>query len=157
LPLGEAPPVSRDQTVPAAPPAPDANATPLAGVKILALDDEPDARRLIKRLLEMAGAVTSVAASVGEALEALDSFRPDLVLSDISLPGMDGYEFIRAIRTLGPAIRDVPAVALTAFARPEDRQRALESGFDEHVAKPVEPTSLVALLARLVKGRGGAN
>jgi PAS domain S-box-containing protein len=152
LPLGATPDLSPDQ--PATQTLPPLNliaAAPLAGVKILALDDEPDARRLIKRLLEMAGAVTTVAASVGEALEALDAFRPDLVLSDISLPGMDGYEFIRAVRTLGPTIRDVPAIALTAFARPEDRQRALDSGFNEHVPKPVEPTALVALIAKLAR------
>jgi PAS domain S-box-containing protein len=131
-----------------------AGMAPLSGLRVLAIDDEPDARKLIKRVLEMAGADVTSVSCVGEALEAMDSIRPDLVLSDVSMPGVDGYELIRCIRALGPGGGgNVPAVALTAFARPEDRQRALSSGFDEHVTKPVEPMTLVGVLARVVEQR----
>jgi PAS domain S-box-containing protein len=123
----------------------------LAGAKVLALDDEPDARKLIKRLLELAGAQVIAVGAVGEALAAFDTFVPDVVVSDISLPGIDGYEFIRCIRAMQPPRGRVPAIALTAFARPEDRQKALTSGFDEHVSKPVEPAVLVGVLARVLR------
>jgi CheY-like chemotaxis protein len=120
-------------------------------VKVLAIDDEPDARKLIKRLLELAGARVRVVGAVGEALEALETFAPDVVVSDISLPGIDGYEFIRCVRALGPHHGQVPAVALTAYARAEDRQKALSAGFNEHLPKPVDPGTLVAVLARVVR------
>jgi CheY-like chemotaxis protein len=139
------------ETPPASQETADRGATTLAGIKVLAIDDEPDARKLIKRLLEMSGAQVKAVAAVGEALEAFETFSPDVVLSDISLPGIDGYEFIRCVRALGPRRGRVPAIALTAFARPEDRQRALTAGFDEHLPKPVEPGALVGVLARVVR------
>ena len=127
----------------------------LSGVRVLVVDDEPDARALLKRLLENCEAVVTTAASASEALEALRRAKPDVVISDIGMPGEDGYALIRMIRAL-PLDEggDVPAVALTAYARSEDRTRALLSGFQSHVAKPVEPTELVATVASLARRSG---
>jgi len=127
----------------------------LGGVRVLVVDDEPDARALVKRLLENCEAVVTTAASASEALEALRRAKPDVVISDIGMPGEDGYALIRMIRALPPDEGgDVPAVALTAYARSEDRTRALLSGFQSHVAKPVEPTELVATVASLARRPG---
>ena len=127
----------------------------LSGVRVLVVDDEPDARALVKRLLENCEAVVTTAASASEALEALRRAKPDVVISDIGMPGEDGYALIRMIRALPPDEGgDVPAVALTAYARSEDRTRALLSGFQSHVAKPVEPTELVATVASLARRPG---
>ena len=130
----------------------------LAGVRVLVVEDDPDSRELLLLALAQQGAVTAAAASVPEALERFREHRPDLLLSDIGLPGEDGYALIRRLRAL-PAAEggDVPAVALTAFAKQEDRRRALEAGFQEHVAKPVEPELLVGVLAVLVARRPGAH
>ncbi len=123
--------------------------------RVLVVDDEPDARALVKRLLENCEAVVTTAASASEALEALRRAKPDVVISDIGMPGEDGYALIRMVRALPPDEGgDVPAVALTAYARSEDRTRALLSGFQSHVAKPVEPTELVATVASLARRPG---
>ncbi len=124
----------------------------LEGVKILLVDDEADTRELVRAVLEHCGAAVSTATSVAEALELLDRTRPDVLIGDIGMPGEDGYDLIRKIRAL-PAGRgrDVRAVALTAYARAEDRMRALREGFDTHVAKPMEMAELVAVVAGLVK------
>jgi PAS domain S-box-containing protein len=122
----------------------------LAGIKVLAVDDEPDARNLIRRVLEDCGAKVILAASAQEALALVMSERPDMIVSDIGMPGEDGFEFIRKVRTLGPQDGGrTPAAALTAFARAEDRTRALRAGYQTHVAKPVEPTELTAVVASL--------
>lgn len=127
----------------------------LGGIRVLVVDDEPDARALVKRLLENCEAVVTTAASASEALEALRRAKPDVVISDIGMPGEDGYALIRMVRALPPDEGgDVPAVALTAYARSEDRTRALLSGFQSHVAKPVEPTELVATVASLARRPG---
>ncbi len=119
------------------------------------VDDEPDARALVKRLLEDCKAVVTTAASASEALQALRRAKPDVVISDIGMPGEDGYALIRMVRALPPDEGgDVPAVALTAYARSEDRTRALLSGFQSHVAKPVEPAELVATVASLARRPG---
>jgi PAS domain S-box-containing protein len=115
----------------------------LHGMRILVVEDELDTRDLIRRLLEAHRAEVIVAASALEALELLESARPDLVVSDIGLPDVDGYEFIQRMRSLDGSLGRLPAVALTAFARLEDRTRALKSGFNAHVTKPVEPAELV--------------
>ena len=124
----------------------------LGGLRVLVVDDEPDARALVKRLLENCEAVVTTAASASEALEALRRAKPDVVISDIGMPGEDGYALIRMVRAL-PSDEggDVPAVALTAYARSDDRTRALLAGFQSHVAKPVEPTELVATVASLAR------
>ncbi|MGN6370185.1 MAG: ATP-binding response regulator [Phycisphaerae bacterium] len=120
----------------------------LTGLNILVLDDEPDARGLMKRLLEERGAVVRTAASAREAREELRRERPSIVISDIGMPEEDGYAFIRSLRGQEPAAGgDIPAIALTAFARAEDRRRALAAGFQMHVAKPVDPVELITVVA----------
>jgi PAS domain S-box-containing protein len=127
--------------------------TQLDGVRVLVVDDEPDARELLTAVLEHHGARVATAGSVDEAVPLFASFQPDALVSDIGMPGADGYELIRRVRALG---RDeggtVPATALTGFARQEDGRRALAAGFDTHLAKPVEPAMLVETVERLVRG-----
>jgi PAS domain S-box-containing protein len=115
----------------------------LTGLNVLVIEDDQDTRDLIRRLLESHRAHVVVAATAPEALEVLQRDRPDMIVSDIGLPDVDGYELIRRIRALDDALAQTPAVALTAFARFEDRTRALAAGFNAHVAKPVEPSELV--------------
>jgi PAS domain S-box-containing protein len=128
----------------------------LAGVKVLVVDDEEDARALVKRVLADSGAEVRVAESVAEALQVLDKFRPHVLVSDIGIPEEDGYDLIRQIRAGGRTAKRLPAVALTAFARAEDRKRAMLAGFQTHVAKPVDPAELVAVVASLAGRTGGA-
>jgi PAS domain S-box-containing protein len=127
----------------------------LTDLRMLVLDDDPDSRELVSRVLGDEGALVHVAGSVQEALEVLAQRGPvDAILSDISLPGEDGYSFIRKVRqSEGPAAR-TPAIALTALARSEDRRRALLAGFQTHVAKPVDPAELVAVIASLTDRTG---
>ena len=128
----------------------------LGGVKVLVLDDEADARALVKRLLEDRGALVRVAGTVEEALRLLGEEKPDVLVSDIGMPGEDGYSLIRRVRALGAARGgDVPAVALTAYARAEDRMKAILAGFQMHVSKPVEPAELLTMVASLAGRTGG--
>jgi len=125
----------------------------LAGLTVLVVDDQPDARELILRVLEDCSARVLTAGSAEEAVPLVESGRPDVLITDIGMPGADGYELLRRVRELGPARGGrVPAIALTAFARSEDRTRALRSGFMVHVSKPVDPSELVATVAA-VAGR----
>jgi CheY-like chemotaxis protein/anti-sigma regulatory factor (Ser/Thr protein kinase) len=126
----------------------------LAGVKVLVVDDEVDARALLKRVLADSGAEVRMAESVAEALQVLEKFRPHVLVSDIGMPDEDGYDLVRQIRAGGWTARRMPAVALTAYARAEDRKRAMLAGFQTHVAKPVDPAELVAVVASLA-GRTG--
>jgi CheY-like chemotaxis protein len=112
------------------------------------VEDEPDAKELVRRLLEEQGASVVTAASAREALDMLAERTPDVMVSDIGMPGMDGYDLIRLVRSCSPA-RGMPAVALTAYARPEDQARALRAGYQAHLCKPVEPKALLAAVARL--------
>jgi PAS domain S-box-containing protein len=124
----------------------------LRGVRVLAVDDEPDALRLLKDVLEAAGAKVTTASSAHAALDAAAAAKPEVMIADIGMPEVDGYDLIRAIRSSpDPALRDLPAAALTAFARSEDRTKALQSGFEMHLAKPVDPGELVASVATLVR------
>ncbi len=124
----------------------------LDGARILVLDDEKDSRMLVKRILEECDAIVEVAASAEEALTVLQRQQTDVVISDIGLPGTDGYQFIRSVRAMREAAGGkLPAIALTAFARSEDRRRAMLAGFDLHISKPVEPAELVAAVARLAQ------
>jgi PAS domain S-box-containing protein len=126
----------------------------LEGITVLAIDDEADARDLLKRVLEDCGARVVLAASAAEGIEAVTRERPDMIVSDIGMPDEDGYEFIRRVRKLTPEDGGrTPAAALTAFARAEDRTRALRAGYQTHVAKPVEPTELTAVVASLATRR----
>jgi PAS domain S-box-containing protein len=126
----------------------------LSNVHVLVVDDEVDARNLVKRLLEMAGATVSTAASASEALDHISSERPDVLVCDIGMPGEDGYSLIRRLRVLEQRQENaLPAVALTAYARSEDRTKAVRSGFQNHLAKPVEPAELLAVVRSLAAGK----
>ncbi|MDF3071690.1 MAG: cph1 2 [Polyangiaceae bacterium] len=122
----------------------------LAGLRMLVVDDEPDARELVTTLLEGNGVEVTAAGSGGEALMLLPRILPDILLSDIGMPNMDGYELLQKLRQL-PAAQGgrTPAVALTAFARSEDRSRAFLAGFDMYLPKPVDPAELMALIMNL--------
>jgi PAS domain S-box-containing protein len=123
----------------------------LEGVRVLVVDDEADARDLVSRALERDGADVRAAGSAAEALGAIDELNPDVLVSDIAMPGEDGYELIRKLRSRERSHgRRLPAIALTAYARQEDRERALRAGYQEHLAKPVEPARLSAVVANLV-------
>jgi len=132
--------------------------TPLAtlgdlnGLRVVAVDDDPDALALLRVVLETAGAEVTTVSSPFDAVKCIAEVRPHVLVLDLGMPGMDGFEVISRIRASeDPAVRDVPAAALTAFARSEDRTKALRSGFEMHLAKPVDPGELVASVARLAK------
>jgi signal transduction histidine kinase/CheY-like chemotaxis protein len=125
----------------------------LAGIAVLAVDDERDSLRMLTRMLEEAGATVLDAGSAEEALRLLERDRPDVLVSDLGMPEVDGYELIRRVRALGPGIRDLPAAAVTAYARPDDRDRALAAGYQAHLAKPVRAHDLVSLVATLVRAK----
>ena len=141
-----------EPAAPRTPIAPQA-AADLTGVRVLVVDDEPDGREMIGKVLRLYGAEVELASTVREALSMFDQSPPDVLVSDIGMPGQDGYDLIRLVRQL-PAGRGgrVPAMALTAFAREEDRLRAMSSGFQMHVSKPVEPVELAGGVARLASG-----
>ncbi len=122
----------------------------LNGVRVLVVDDEDDARELLREALGAYGAVVETAASATECIGLLGDFAPDVLVSDIGMPGEDGYKLIRRLREKTPP-GELPAIALTAFARPEDEQRALEAGFQKHVAKPVEPATLARAVRDLAR------
>ena len=122
----------------------------LKGVRVLLVEDEPDSREVLAFILEYCGAEVATAASVPEAMELFDRAQPSVLVSDISMPGEDGYELIRRIRAQSDAdLARVPAIALTAYARPEERLQSLMAGFDAHVAKPIDPTELATVISRL--------
>lgn len=125
----------------------------LAGIRILIVDDEADSRELIAEALTARGANVVVASSCEEALDLIggsaDTERPDVVVSDLGMPRNDGFDFIRKLRSLEPDRGGrMPAIALTGYANPEDRQRALAAGFDGHLAKPIDPAAVAEAVAR---------
>lgn len=128
------------------------NTLPLRGLKILIVDDEPDVRQLISFILEEYGATITVVSSAKEALSALNEFLPDILVSDIGMPEMDGYMLIENLRSL-PTEKGgtIPAIALTAYAGEYNEQKALSSGFHKHIAKPVEPETLIQAITSLVQ------
>ncbi len=129
--------------------------TMLEGVRLLVVEDEADSREMLATAFEQCGAQVSAAASAREAMEVLERATPDVLVCDVGLPGEDGHELIRKVRAL-EAERGgrIPALALTAYAGPEDRQKALAAGFDAHVPKPAALAELVAKVAVLA-GSGG--
>jgi len=124
----------------------------LKGIKVMVVDDEADAIGLVKLIMEDCGATVKACTSGTECLDCIAGLRPDVVIMDIGMPEMDGYTLIGKLRALSPEKGGrTPAVALTAFARSEDRRQAMLAGFDVHVAKPVEPGELVAVVSRLAR------
>lgn len=125
------------------------------GLRILLVDDDADAREVIREFLIRGGAEVSTAASAAEAFNRLDADRPHLLLSDIAMPEEDGYSFVRRVRSLPPeAGGSIPAIALSAYARDEDCRKSLASGFQAHLAKPVEPQELLNTVARWARDFG---
>lgn len=121
----------------------------LENLNVLVVDDDADARDLISTALRHAGATVIAASSVHGALDLLDTHRPDALVSDIAMPHGTGYDLVQAVREM-PRVAQIPAIALTAYGRPEDRDRALTAGFDLHIVKPVEPRHLVGAVAKAV-------
>jgi signal transduction histidine kinase/CheY-like chemotaxis protein len=127
----------------------------LSGVQVLIVDDDADARELLTAILQQYGAEVRGVGSTPEGIEAVKAWRPDVLVSDIGMPGRDGYELIREVRALSSEHGgDIPAIALTGYARSEDRLKALRSGFQKHVTKPVEPENLAATIAGLIRLNG---
>jgi CheY-like chemotaxis protein len=131
-------------------------------VRVIVVDDEPDARDVISRVLSRAGATAMAVGSVRDALDAVSRERPDVIVSDIAMPDQDGYDLVRQVKEMfssnggsggggsggGGAI---PALALTAYAREEDRLRCLGAGFQAHLAKPVDPGELLKVVSHLAR------
>lgn len=132
------------------PPSDNVGLPNLSGVHIFVIDDEADARDLLQRVLEGAGAEVTCLESAQDALTALQERRPRAIVSDIGMPGMDGYQFMRLLRANEAKKEKIPALALTAFARAEDRKRALLAGYQAHLAKPFDVAELILLLSDLV-------
>ena len=125
----------------------------MSGARVLVVDDESDARQVVGTMLRRSGADVVVAGSVDEAMRLFEKWRPNVLVADIGMPGADGYALIRRVRERPPESGgQIPAVALTAYVRTEDRIRALASGYQMHLPKPVEPAALVSAVAR-VAGR----
>jgi CheY-like chemotaxis protein len=132
------------------------DAIDLAGLRVLVVDDVPDALELTSQVLAACGATVLVAASAQEALAMVESERPAVLISDIGMPDVDGFELLRRVRRLGAQRGGaVPAIALTAFTRQQDRVNALQAGFTAYVAKPVDAADLIATVAALVAPRVG--
>jgi CheY-like chemotaxis protein/anti-sigma regulatory factor (Ser/Thr protein kinase) len=129
----------------------------LKGLRLLVVEDDADSREMLVLILERSGAVVTAAASAAEATEAMRRATPDALVCDIGLPGEDGLELIRKVRALGAEKGErIPALALTAYAGPAHRERALAAGFDKQVSKPVVPAELVAQVALLAGPRRAA-
>lgn len=123
----------------------------LAGVRVLVVDDDADSLEIVSTILQNCNSEVQIAANAQEALNVLNQWEPDILISDIQMPGGDGYELIQQIRRQKPTLRGrIAAVALTAYSRAEDRLKALASGFHTHLSKPIDPKELVAVVTRLV-------
>jgi CheY-like chemotaxis protein len=126
----------------------------LAGLRILLVDDDADARDLLTLALQQSGAEVTAVTSTEAAMESIVRWHPHVLVSDIGLPGQDGFALIRQVRSLRPEQGGTtPAIALTAYASPEDRQRAAAAGFQLHVSKPVEPSRLIETIGQLARPR----
>jgi len=133
---------------------PTVNLPSLDNVRVLAVDDEPDTLNMLATLLSQRGAQVQTACSAESALTILKTWKPDLIVADIGMPGEDGYSLITKIRALDAEEgRDTPTIALTAYARVEDRMRTLAAGYQMHIAKPVDPSELITIVASLARAR----
>ena len=134
----------------------DAQPVDLTGLRVMIVEDESSTREALSEVLNSFGAKTLPCSTVTEALAALEKFKPDVLVSDISMPGEDGYSLIRKIRDLGPErCGDVPSLALTAYATAGDVKRTLSAGFDSHMAKPFDSLRLGHAVAKLAKRSKG--
>jgi CheY-like chemotaxis protein len=126
----------------------------LAGLRVWIVDDSATGRRMLKQWLEMSGAQVTAMASGWEALKTLDESTPEVLLSDVGMPGIDGYTLMRQVRAREPDHGgNIPAIALSGYATPEDRERALAAGFQLHLAKPLKLDEVVRAIATLVASR----
>lgn len=126
----------------------------LSGTHVLAVDDDADALRLLAEILQAAGARVTTATSGAAALETLEATMPDVIVADLGMPVMDGFELIERLRRSDDTrLRDIPAAALTAYARSEDRAKTLQRGFEMHLAKPIDPVELVSAVTALARRR----
>jgi signal transduction histidine kinase/DNA-binding response OmpR family regulator len=150
-------PAVEERRKPTRAPSSSPTVTKLVGIHVLVLDDDPDALSLLTEILELAGARVTTLDSAAQVLDQIGTLRPDVLISDIGIPDMDGFALIRRIReSPNPNVRNTPAIALTAYARSQDRVKALDAGFQTHIAKPADPAELVAAIGALVKhGRPG--
>jgi CheY-like chemotaxis protein len=128
----------------------DPSALSLEGLSVLVVDDDADTREFLGFLLCEYGATVTIAGSAPEAIALLDAAQPDLLLSDLGMPEVDGYMLIQQVRSL-PNTADLPAIALTAYAAETTQQQVLAAGFQKHIAKPAEPITLVSTIARLAR------
>ncbi|MEW6733340.1 MAG: response regulator [Acidobacteriota bacterium] len=143
--------ITRDVDIPEACPSLEYQMM-LEGLPILIVDDEQDTREMLVTTLRQCGAETKSAASAAEALKIIEHWKPAVIVSDIAMPGEDGYSLIRKLRTMETALGSrIPAIALTAYAKAEDRLRALSAGFQMHITKPIEPNELVTVIASLAE------
>ncbi len=142
-------PISRPAAGPVSRPSETPSPRPLEGLSVLVVDDDLDARELVSTMLCEAGAEVVTAGSADEAMAAIHARRPDVLLSDIGMPGEDGYSLLRRVRALEPTLGLIPAAALTAYASPADRSRALSAGYASHVPKPFDPQELASVVAGL--------
>ena len=124
----------------------------LGGVHVLLVDNNPDALEVMQAVINYAGSLVTVASSAREALRTLAHIRPDVIVSDIAMPGEDGYWLIRQVRSLAYT-SDIPAIAVTVYASPADRQRAFDEGFQAHLPKPVDPWELCQAIVVLTRYR----
>jgi PAS domain S-box-containing protein len=134
----------------------DSSSASIEGLRIMVVDDEADSRRLLVKILRESGAIVSSAGTAADAIAQMLKSQPDILISDLGMPEMDGFELIQQLRGAGYGPTDIPAVALSAFAHTDDQRKAILAGFQMHIAKPVDPHELIATLAHLA-GRGGPN
>jgi CheY-like chemotaxis protein len=126
---------------------PEERGTALSGLRVLLVDDEADTREVLRALLEVQGANVTAASSAGEALELLRRHPTDVLLADIGMPEQDGYALIEAVRALTTSEAVIPAIAVTAYVSSRDRAHAFKAGYGWHVAKPVDPDQLIAVVS----------
>ncbi|HYR95356.1 MAG TPA: ATP-binding protein, partial [Candidatus Binatus sp.] len=151
LPLLVSPRAAGERDPEVAPPLVDHEYPSLEGSRVLVVDDQPDSNEVVSTLLGSRGAEVRVAGSAAQALEMLDRWKPDVVVTDIGMPGEDGYVLLARLQARSDGIAEVPVIALTAYASTEDRVRLLSAGFRIHVPKPIEPAELVTVVSNVVR------